>query len=184
MEHHASSIPVSDELPEISLRLEHYDDIFSDFDMRPYSRRALSIDFLGEIKRASHDKSGHVELVLYVPEKDRSESHETTIRERLFAHFKKHHHLLAQDRSRILRFGLSMVTLGIISMVGAALIHFHSDKENLLTSFLLVFLEPAAWFLLWEGMDQIIFESKRINPELIFYRKMSSTHGHIHFKSY
>ncbi len=184
MEHHTSQVPFLDEMPEISLRLEHYDDIFSDFDMRPYSRRALSVDFLGEIKRASHDKAGNVELVLFVPEKDRSESHEATIRERLSGHFKKHHLLLAQDRSRIMKFGLSMVALGIISMVGAALIHFHSENDNLLTSFLLVFLEPAAWFLLWEGMDQIVFESKRINPELHFYRKMTSTHGHVHFKSY
>ena len=33
---------------EISLLLDSYDDIFSDFDPRPYNQRALSQDFLAE----------------------------------------------------------------------------------------------------------------------------------------
>jgi hypothetical protein len=182
MEH---PIPEPEETHEISLRLESYDDIFSDFDIRPYSKRALSVDFLDEIKRASSDKEGEgIELVLFAPEKERSESHEATIRERLSAHFKRHYHLLVAERRRVMKFGFSMVSLGIISMIAASYIHFHSLEASLLTSFLLVFLEPAAWFLLWEGMDQIIFESKSINPDLHFYRKMSSAHGHVHFKSY
>ena len=41
---------------EISLSLDNYDDIFSDFDPRPFSQRALSDDFLIEAKKASRDK--------------------------------------------------------------------------------------------------------------------------------
>jgi hypothetical protein len=182
---HISPSTLADETREISLRLESYDDIFSDFDIRPFSKRALSVDFLDEIKRASSDKTSEgVELVLFVPESERSESHDTTIRERLAAHFRRHYHLLAAEKRRFMRRGWSMVGLGIISMIGAALIHFNTPEKSLFMSFLLVFLEPAAWFLLWEGMDQIVFESKSINPELDFYRKMSSAHGHVHFKSY
>ncbi|MBI5134397.1 MAG: hypothetical protein HZA81_03390 [Candidatus Taylorbacteria bacterium] len=174
-----------EENQEIFIRLEHYDDIFSDFDIRPYSKRALSVDFLDEIKRASQDKViGGIDLVLHMHEKDRSESHEVTIRERLAAHFKKHHHLLLKEKKGVVKLGSGMVSVGVLFMVAATYIVFKDPEKSALMSFLLVFLEPAAWFLLWEGMDQIIFKSKGINPELDFYRKMSDSHVRVHFKSY
>lgn len=54
----------------ISLILDSYDDIFSDFDPRPFSEKALSDDFLVECKRAARDKDRSVvELKLLVPTK-------------------------------------------------------------------------------------------------------------------
>ncbi|MFZ2149918.1 MAG: hypothetical protein WAV15_02040 [Minisyncoccia bacterium] len=173
------------ETEELSLRLTNYDDIFSDFDFRPYSKRALSIDFLDEMKRAVFDrKDAGVELVLHLPEKERNESHEATIRERISAHFKKYYQIHTEEKRRVLKLGIVMVILGVISMIAATFIIFEDPTRNLLLSFLVVFLEPAAWFLLWEGMDQIIFNSKKINPELDFYRKMSHPRGGVHFRSY
>ena len=40
----------------ISLILDSYNDMFSDFDPRSFSERALSDDFLSECKRAARDK--------------------------------------------------------------------------------------------------------------------------------
>ncbi|OGI95536.1 hypothetical protein A2917_03225 [Candidatus Nomurabacteria bacterium RIFCSPLOWO2_01_FULL_42_17] len=176
---------LNEEKPEIYLRLEHYSDIFSDFDIRPYSERALSIDFIDEIKRAASDKDGGgIELMLHIPEKQRDEAEEEIIKERLVAHFKRHYHLLAKEKQRVMKLGRSMVIMGIVFMVIATFVVFKDPSESLFLSFLVVFLEPAAWFLLWEGMDQIIFNSKNMNPDLNFYRKMSDTHKHIYFKSY
>lgn len=175
-----------EETSEISLRLDHYDDIFSDFDIRPYSKRALSSDFLDEIRRASRDKKdGGIELTLHVPEKERNESREGVIRERLTAHFGKHYNLTLKEKRSYLGRGIVMVILGTVFMITAALIMFKKDPaESLLLSFLIVFLEPAAWFLLWEGMDLLLFSSKEVDSELDFYRKISDPHGHIHFKPY
>ena len=54
-------------LSNISLSLNSYDDIFSGFDPRPYSQRALSDDFLAESKRASRDKElDGVELIFLI----------------------------------------------------------------------------------------------------------------------
>lgn len=169
---------------EISMRLAHYDDIFSDFDIRPYTHRALSVDFIHEIKRATLDKNDSIELAFYLAKKSRHESREITIKERLAAHFKRHYGLLVKDKRHILRVGYGMVTMGVLCMIAATYILYKDPSESLLLSFLVVFLEPAAWFLLWEGMDQIIFNSKNINPDLEFYRKMSHPSGRIHFKSY
>ncbi len=177
-----SSLPL--ETHEISLRLEHYSDIFSDFDIRHLGKRALSVDFIDEIKRATSDvKDDEVEMVLHIPGKDRKEYEETVIKERLVAHFKKHFHLLQTEKKKILRFGISMVILGIISMIFAAFLY-SRDDGSFFSSFLIIFFEPAAWFLWWEGLDQIIFNSKSINPDLNFYRKMMNAHKRISFKSY
>jgi hypothetical protein len=173
------------ETSEVSLRLERYTDIFSDFDIRPFSKRALSFDFLEELKRAIYDNTqGEVEIVLHIPEKERKEYEEEIIKERLAAHFKRQFHLLRAQKQRILKLGISMVVMGIVCMIVATFIIFKDPSENMFLSFLVVFLEPAAWFLLWEGADQIIFNSKNINPDLNFYRKISDAHKRIHFKSY
>jgi hypothetical protein len=37
-----------------------------------------------------------------------------------------------------------------------------------------VLLEPAGWFLFWEGLDLLIFESKKKKPNMKFYVKMSN----------
>ena len=170
---------------EISLRLDIYDDIFSDFDIRSYEQRALSTDFLSEIQRASQDKKfGEITLALYLPEKKRSSRHEVTIKERLAAHFNKHYHLLAAEKKHLRKFGFTMVFLGALCMIAATLVMFFAHEKTLVYSFLIIFLEPAGWFLLWEGMDLVIFHSKRVNPELDFYHKMSELHGDIHFLSH
>src|SRR3989338_5447495 len=76
---------------QISLWLDTYDDIFSDFDPRHYSERALSDDFLIEAKKASLDKEGgHIELQFLVPQKIRNVKHESIIKQRLRAHFQRH----------------------------------------------------------------------------------------------
>src|SRR3989344_3774359 len=106
--------PHYEETQALSLKLEKYTDIFSSFDIRPYSKRALSVDFLDEIKRTTSDgKDGEgVEIILNMPTQERNESHETVIKERLSAHFKRHHILVLKEKVRILKLGISMVVLG------------------------------------------------------------------------
>lgn len=177
--------PHFEETQAITLRLEKYTDIFSDFDIRPYSKRALSVDFLDEIRRVTSDRKEEegIEIILNMPAPERNEAHETVIKERLASHFEHHYKLLAKEKFQVLRQGIGMVVFGMIAMVLATFIVFEDPTENLWRSFLVVFLEPAAWFLLWEGMDLIIFSAKKINPELNFYRKMAHTRAHMHFKS-
>ncbi len=170
---------------EVVLRLERYEDIFSSFDIRPYAKRALSADFLEELKWAAADKAdGKVELTLLMPTKDKNEYHETIIKERLTEHFRKHHRDLLEEKRHVTRVGSAMVAAGVACMGLATLIVTAGAEQGFFFSFLVLLLEPAAWFLLWEGMDQIIFTSREKNPELEFYRKMSNSHEHIAFKAY
>lgn len=159
---------------EIRLLLNSYDDIFSIFDPRPYSQKALSEDFLSEAKKASRDKKDGIQLNLLIPVKKRKKHEEEIIRKRLKEHFSKHFDLLKKDvKNIVLKQGLSFIISGIIIMFIASVLLFFYKEQTFFITFLIIFLEPAGWFLFWEGLGLVIFESKKVKPNLEFYEKMS-----------
>lgn len=171
------------ELSKISLWLDDYNDIFSDFDSRPYEQRALSDDFILEAKKASRDKvSGNIELNLLVPKRKRNSHHENVIKKRLRDHFKKHHTLFHEEIRKVIQQGAGFILLGIVLMFISTFIFFEYPHKNISMDFLVVILQPAGWFLFWEGLNLIIFESKNKKPESDFYHKMSVCE--VHFMSY
>lgn len=170
------------QLSHISLLLSDYTDIFSDFDPRPYSQRALSDDFLSEARKASRDMaSGRIELKLLMPAAKRDPHQEAAIRKRLHEHFRKHHDLHRAEMKGMIRRGLLSTAMGIMLMFIATLILF-KDGHSITNSFFIILLEPAGWFFFWTGLDQVIFESKKKMPDLGFYEKM--TRCEIDFLSY
>ncbi len=157
----------------ISLRLDGYDDIFSDFDPRTYGERALSHDFLMEAKRASVDKIyDGIELALLVPGKQRNAGYEIIIKKRLRKHFRKHARQLRREKGKIIRMGLGFTGVGLILMAVGAYVLSAGMPLTLYRSFLIILLEPAAWFFFWEGLSQMIFESKKLREDAEFYSKM------------
>jgi len=163
--------------------LNSYEDIFSSFDPRPYSERALSVDFLDETKRASIDKvSGGIELRMLVPPRIRSSEKEKTIKNRLRAHFERHVKEMQRQHNKIILDGVIFIFTGIITMLFATFFLFKFSQQNMMTHFLLILFEPAGWFFLWEGLGLIIFEADKQKPDLEFYKKMAKCH--IYFSSY
>ena len=160
-------------MSEIGLWLDTYDDIFSDFDPRPYSERALSDDFLFEAKKASKEKtSGRIELVFLIPETARNNSDEEIIRRRLHEHFKKHHKLLEDDRHRTRRLSAVAVASGMILMMGATYLDLQKPS-SIIFNFLKVLMEPTGWFITWVGLERLFYSSGQKKPDLEFYRKMT-----------
>jgi hypothetical protein len=161
------------QMSHISLLLSDYSDIFSDFDPRPYSQRALSDDFLNEARKASRDMvSGRIELKLLMPAAKRDPHQEAMIRKRLHEHFRKHHDLHRTEMQGMMRRGLLFTAAGIVLMFIATLI-LHGGGLGIFYSFLIILMEPAGWFFFWEGLDQVVFESKKRMPDLSFYEKMT-----------
>jgi len=170
-------------MSEISIMLDNYDDIFSDFDPRPFSERALSDDFLFEAKKAVKDKpSGAIELRFLIPAHERDLKEESLIKKRLKNHFKKHAEISQKERKKTIKHGLLFVVSGIILMFLATLILAKNTESSFLTSFLIILLEPGGWFLFWEGLNVAIFESRKIKPEADFYERISKCE--ISFLSY
>lgn len=161
-------------MSEISLSLDTYDDIFSDFDPRPYSERALSDDFLYEAKRASREKrSGKVELHFLIPQNARNHESEKIIAKRLHEHFKKHHMLIHKETNDIRSRGTISALIGMILMAVATYIS-TMKSEDFLFNLLFVMMEPAGWFITWFGLDNIFYTSTQRKPDLEFYEKMST----------
>jgi len=157
----------------ISLILDTYNDIFSDFDPRGYSERALSDDFLLECKRAARDKDPEIgiELRLLVPKSRRNLSDESRIKQRLKLHFHKHFKEKHNEIRSIKREGIAWVVIGLVFIFLATIIYTY---KGFLFNLLFVVLEPAGWFTLWSGLDKIFITARGKKPELDFYRKMAN----------
>ncbi len=160
-------------LSEVSLILDTYDDIFSDFDPRPYDERGLSDDFLSEMKKRVRKKSsGTIELKFLIPANKRNLSDETIIKKRITEYFNKEFEHLNNQKGKIIKEGAIFIVLGIVVMFIASYVLFGMEKDHL-TSFIIIVMEPAGWFLFWEGANRAIFKSRKITPELEFCEKMS-----------
>lgn len=161
-------------MSDIPLWLDRYNDIFSEFDSRPYSQRALSTDFLFEARKASRDKeAGKIELKLFMPKEKRDLPAEGVIVRRLKEHFKKHYNLIHDEQHAIFNKGMMFTIIGIVLMFSASLIIFRATGRSLFINFIIIMLEPAGWFLFWEGLNHVFFESKHVKPKLDFYKKMA-----------
>jgi hypothetical protein len=164
---------VHDETAQITLQIPSYDSIFSDFDPRPFSQRALSTDFIDEIKRASRDKPEGKVDVLFLLKGARNPAEEQVIVRRLKAHFERHHKELEKEKDGIILKGMMFSSVGIIFMFLATMLLFRYEHTTLIASLFIVVLEPAGWFSFWEGLNHIFFESKTVHPSLSFYKKMT-----------
>jgi len=156
----------------ISLILDSYEDIFSDFDARPsYIEKALSQDFLDECKRAAIDKEEGLELRFMVPKHKRNTSHEYEIRKRLRNHFQKHFKQKESERKKLKRKGGVWFLLGVIIIVLGA--QFLYDKTSLLFRVLFTMAEAGGWFISWEGLGKLLTDYKEKSPDYVFYKKMA-----------
>lgn len=170
---------------EVSLILDTYDDIFSDFDPRPYSERSLSEDFLSEAKRATRDKGEGVELRFLIPKVTRSLSHEELIKQRLKEHFRRHYKSAKKAILAYKQQALLLILIGIIlGLVDALTLStpVTFDLNAILTDAIGIVLTPASWFSIWTGLEHLIYQPKEEVAEEAFYKKMESVH--ITFTSY
>jgi hypothetical protein len=166
----------------VSLILDSYHDIFSSFDPRLFSERALSDDFLMECKRAVRDKvddDSAWELRLMVPSNKRSLSDESRIRIRLKSHFDKHYVEKLKEIKSVKREGIMWFFLGAVFIFFATLLY---NKEGFLFNMIQIMLEPAGWFTFWEGLGKVFIHAREKEPEMKFYKKMA--HSKVTFIGY
>jgi hypothetical protein len=175
MEEAAEENHYSEETSEVKVAVRTYEDIFSDFDHRPIAQRGLSEDFLSEAKRGSMVKTaGKIDFIFMVPKKERALKEEITIEKRLKEYFKKHSEILKKEKSNVLKQAIFFIILGVIFMFFATLLIFKFKNENLFASFFIILFEPGGWFLLWRGLEEVLFESKKANPNIEFHKKMAN----------
>ena len=159
---------------EINILLNSYNDIFSDFDPSPYTERILSDDFIMTVKNVSKNKTGiNVILRLNLPENIRDEQEEKKIATRLHNYFGNVYQQLRSEIRKKNNKGLLITFIGVIIMTMASYISF-IKPEKYSVHLLLVLFEPAGWFLVWVGLDYLVYASKETKKELVFYTKMKT----------
>src|SRR3989338_2794493 len=133
---------------QISILLNNYNDIFSDFDPRPYNTRALSDDFLLEAKKAARYKEENLQLDFLIKKSERKLEHEILIKRRLREHFKKHAVLAQEEVSKVKKEGYILIGIGVLMMFITVLIYSNIISFGEFTkSIIIIITEPAGWFL-------------------------------------
>ena len=158
----------------ISLILDDYDDIFSDFDPRHFSERALSDDFLYECKKAVRERAEDglgAELRLLIPKKRRNVGSEQVIKKRLMNYFHKQMHERLKERKEARRWGFVWTMVGAVLIYVATLLYAY---ENAFSNFLIVLLEPAGWFTIWMAFDMLFYGQKERRVEFNFAKSMAN----------
>jgi len=144
---------------EISLQLDTYDDIFSDFDPRPYSERMLSEDFLKEIQRRyMEDKRGRFEVRFTIPFSERDAKAEVLIKKRLREHFafmvKREDDFIRATRAR----GYLYIAIGAFVLFANVWALFELRESSMLYQVIAVLLVPAGWYGMFTGIGKVLDE--------------------------
>ena len=172
--HHETKKEILNE-SEISIILDTYDDIFSDFDPRAYMIREISDDFIQEAKKAIKQKApGRIELKFLVPAHHRSFPDEALIKKRIKDHFRIMLHQSTQELKSVRKRGALMILLGAAFGLVATWVSLWQTTSEFLKHGLLILLEPASWFNIWSGFDQFVFTADEKKPDNEFYQRMNN----------
>lgn len=156
----------------VSLALDTYDDIFSDFDTSPYEKRIISDDFTREIeKRYNENKKGEFEVLFSLPERLRSQKVEGIIRKRIKEHYKNKEKEVDERISKLKKIGKDRIIFGVILSIFEVLIRLKFLEAGLISEILAVLLIPAGWFSVWTGYEHFFDRPREFFERKDFYKR-------------
>ena len=146
-------------LREIAITLDTYDDIFSDFDPRPYSQREMSEDFLKEIsRRYMEGKHGRFEVHFTIPSAERDLKAEALIKKRLREQFtfmvKRESDAIKKTKDR----GYLYMFIGFFILLLDTYFYFYLSYESIIYHLITILLVPAGWYGMFTGIGKVIDE--------------------------
>jgi len=170
------------DLREIGVVIDNWDDIFSDFDPRPLSVRTVSEDFLDELKkRYKETRTGEFIITIYAPCALRNEESEKMVTHRL----KKHFHQKFLQKKKVITIirirGVIFVFVGICSLTFLTLATYFKFLSDLAIQIAGIFLMPLGWFGFWEGLSKIVDTSPAVVGDEKLFRKLSKAIYHFRY---
>jgi len=160
--------------PEISIWIDKYDDVFSDFDSRPFAERALSDDFLREVRKMASEKTGgKIELKFNILDDQRNPESEAIIISNLNTHFRHIAEALKSEEAQILQKGYMLLGAGFLLMTFLVLLNALPGKSAYLNG-IYSMLEPVGWFMTWTGLDHVFQNSRKSKSALDYNTMMAS----------
>ncbi|MEI7946272.1 MAG: hypothetical protein WCJ02_06225 [bacterium] len=174
---------MSEALKEISLILDVWDDIFSDFDPRPLDERAVSEDFINELKkRYLETPKGALLISFYAPKSLKDDQSEQMVIRRLRKHFRDKTLQAKRDIYRMRARGAVFVFVGMLSLISITLISYFNLVKDLAIRLLEILFVPLGWFGIWEGFSKIINASPLLVNEHELYHKLSNAEYQFHYE--
>lgn len=168
----ASEKPIT-EHEEINIWLDSYDEMFSDFDPSSYTKRTISDDFVLQVRKVSQNKKQeNTVLKLLLPESIRNKEVEEVISQRLHNHFILSNIRLLEEKKKTNHKGLLFTISGVSLMLLASYISF-LNSETFYAHVLRILFEPAGWFMLWLGLDHLVYFPEKTKKEIKFYTRMA-----------
>jgi hypothetical protein len=162
------------DIKEISIAIDTWDDIYSDFDPRALNERLLSEDFLAELKKRRREtRRGSYRVSIYAPVALKDDKTEKTVIQRLKQHFKYWSLQRQKELNRIRARGIIFVIMGIAFLGFLTLVTFFKFFSALTIEILGIILMPLGWFGIWEGFSKIVDTSPIFLQEEILFTKLS-----------
>ena len=162
------------DLREIAIVIDSWDDVFSDFDPRPLNKRTVSGDFIDELKkRHLETRKGDFVISIYAPLMLQNKESEKMVRQRLKRHFQQQY--LSQKKElggRRIR-GAVFVLIGISSLSFLTLATYFQFLSRLTIDIASIVLMPLGWFGFWEGLSKLIDTSPVILQEAEMFQKLA-----------
>lgn len=163
-------------LKEISIAIDNWNDIFSDFDPRPLGEKSLSEDFINELKkRYQETKSGNLLLTIYAPIelKANAKTEKKVIRRiKMFFdnRYKQSNKRIRQGQMK----GLLFIFFGIVLLGFLTFSSLHGFYSKIVLETMGIVLLPLGWFGVWEGFSKIIDTSPIFIREENLFKKLST----------
>jgi hypothetical protein len=162
---------IEKQLYRLGLWLDTYDDIFSDFDPRPYLKRQISDDFIYEIKkRIRETPKGFFEIAFYLEKEKRNPKIESIIKKRIREYFERELKIITEKnikkQERWAKYFLFGVIVLVISTIAGIEVN---DRAIIIISNLLL---PLGWFSIWNSLDYFLNIKPKEFEELEFYKKL------------
>jgi hypothetical protein len=160
-------------MAELSMWLDGYNDIYSDFDARALPRRRISEDFMHELEAAYRRREEHTDcLTLQVPADARIEADEKLITARLNSHFTIEYELSRALLKRKTNKNILFFCSSLLIMVANILISTRESTPGNISS-LRILLEPAGWFFFWNSLEYFIYERQSDLHKKNFWYKLA-----------
>lgn len=159
---------------EITIAIDSWDDVFSDFDPSPLADRVLSEDFILELRKRYRESSrGNFLVTIYAPQTLKDENSERIVLKRLKQYFKLRHLSLAKDIFDLRKKGGIFVLAGAIVLAVLTLLTYSKSLNMLTLDLLGIVLVPLGWFGIWEGFSRIIEPAPKLLLDLELFGKLS-----------
>jgi hypothetical protein len=162
------------DLREIAIVIDTWDDIFSDFDPRPLNERTLSGDFVDELKkRYLETPRGNMQIVIYAPDILKDEKSESMVTRRLKTHFKYVALEAKRDMVQIRSRGAIFLIIGFIALTTLALVTYTKFLTPMVVSIVEIPFMPLGWFCMWEGFSRLLDTMPKQAQKEDLYDKLS-----------